>query len=323
MENQSLTEKSSRKTPPHEDPQESVERKLSLSGRENVLVFSIMTSVAMTGLQLLHYYIHEMLGHAVIGLLVGQHLNGFYISPFGASFTFISVSTSPAVAALQYAAGTLVSVPLGIFLLFWLYPAVKRRDSSFGVRFLLLIFIIMLESDLLYGFSSPLIQFGDIYRITAVFSIQPSVLLSIALFPVILVVYYPILREYFELLVPFTGKGEQGRLLNDGKARATLLLKATYLPVLFVLLEQFAAIGIFSVSAGLFFVIAIAVLVSPLLPAIYVASWVPPKLAIIREASNAEARSAFNELLRYTLGYLVFMLATEAVFGPVPRIVNV
>jgi len=279
-------------------------------------------SVMMVAIQLLHAYIHEMLGHGVVALLVGQELQGFYLSPFGASYTFVTMSSVPAFAALQYAAGMIVSVTLGIVLLIWLYPWIKRRGSSFGLRLAVLLFIIMLESDLLYGFSSPLIQFGDINDLARVLSIHPSSLLSLGLFPIVLIVYYPILREYLELLAPFVGREQ---VLKDRRARSRFLVKVTFVPIIFLLVEEFVGVGIFSVSAGLFFVIGIAVLVSPLLPAIYVTShyYDPSKRAVnIQDATDVEARLAFNGLLKYTIICLVFMTATEVVFGPTPRIVS-
>ncbi|MDG6996589.1 MAG: M50 family metallopeptidase [Nitrososphaerota archaeon] len=99
----------------------------SLSDSRGTLFFGITASVMMLAAQLLHGYVHEMLGHGVVALLVGQKLQGFYLSPFGASYTFVSISSSPAFAALQYAAGTIVSVPLGVILLFWVYPWAKKR----------------------------------------------------------------------------------------------------------------------------------------------------------------------------------------------------
>ncbi|MDG6996588.1 MAG: hypothetical protein JRN52_11760 [Nitrososphaerota archaeon] len=181
----------------------------------------------------------------------------------------------------------------------------------------------MLETDLLYGFASPLIQFGDIYDITRVLSIHPPSLLSLVFFPVVLIVYYPILREYLELLAPYAGKDQ---LLKDRRARFKFLLKVTYVPTIFILLEELVGIGIFSVSAGVFFVVGLAVLVSPLLPAIYVCSYYydPSKRAsnVLQDATDAEARLAFNDLLKYTIICLLFMAATEAVFGPTPRIVS-
>ncbi|MDG6999376.1 MAG: M50 family metallopeptidase [Nitrososphaerota archaeon] len=295
----------------------------SLSNSRGTLFFGITASVMMLAAQLLHAYVHEMLGHGVVALLVGQQLKGFYLSPFGASYTFVSISPTPAFAALQYSAGTIVSVALGVVLLFRLYPWIKRRRSSFALRLAILLFIIMLESDLLYGFSSPLIQFGDINDIARILSIHPSSLLSLVFFPLVLIVYYPILREYLELLAPFAGKDQ---VLKDRHARFRFLLKVTYVPTIFILLEELVGIGIFSVSAGVFFVVGLVVLVSPLLPAVYMCSYCydPSKRAsnVLQDATDAEARLAFNDLLKYTIICLLFMAATEVAFGPTPRIVS-
>lgn len=296
---------------------------LSLSNSRGTLFFGITASIMMLAAQLLHAYVHESLGHGVAAILVGQQLDGFYLSPFGASYTFTSISSVPAFAVLQDAAGMVVSTILGAILLFFLYPWIKRRGSSFGLRLSVLLFIIMLESDLLYGFSSPLVQFGDAYNITQILSTNPPSLLSLGFFPVILVVYYPILREYLELLAPFAGKDQQ---MWDRRTRFKFLLKVTFVPIVFILLEELVGLGVFSLSAGIFFVIAIAILVSPLLPATYVCSYFydPSRRAeyVLREATDVERRLAFYGLLKYSIVCLLFMGTTEAVFGPTPRIVG-
>lgn len=293
-----------------------------LSTSRGVFLFAVSSAIIMLGANLLHAYIHEILGHGLLGVLAGQQLQGFYISPLGASYTFITVSSDPLTAVLQYLAGTIVSVLFGAILFFAAYPWMKRRGSSFGLRLSFLIFIIMLESDLLYGFMSPLVGFGDIFGAASLISISPPSLLSIVFLPLALIFYYPVLREYFELLAPFAGATEMKRLLCDHRARLLFLLKVIFAPIFFVLLFEFLGLTVLSSSnEGLFFVMGIVVMVLPLAPAAYLVSRFydqTQRAGNVHEVTGAEAKGALVGLWKYAIAWVLFMAASELAFGPTP-----
>jgi hypothetical protein len=294
----------------------SKESPLDLSSRGGISYFALTSSVILLGASLLHTFIHEMIGHGLFALAIGQRLLGFYITPFGASYTFATLSTLPGLRVLQYAAGTLVSVPLGIFLLTFVYPRLKRNKirSSFELRLFVLFLVIMLESDLLYGFMSPIVRFGDIYQIALIVSPGAPLELSAALIPAILIMYYFVLREYLELLLPFA---ERQQLTLKAKARFSFLLKVTYLPVILFLTYQFFFNQIFSGPGyALFIAVGATIMVIPIFPSVYLITRKSPSSQLQKTASITETQLARLGLLQYCVICALFLLLDVLVFGP-------
>lgn len=300
-----------------------VRHNLDLSTPKGILLYSAPTAIIMIGFDLIHAFIHEMLGHGLFGILLGLQVKGFYISPLGISYTYISMNNVPtAIAVLEYSAGTIVSVLVGIILQFWLYPIVKRRSSSFGPRFLVLIFIIVLETDLLYAFVSPLVSFGDVFGIAQALSIYPSGILSLTVLPIIFLVYYYVLRDYFELLAPFI---QRDQILNESQRRR-FLLKVTYTPVMFVIIIELigVAISYYSFIAGVAFFILLILMVSPMLPTIYIVSHLynPAKQGIDNMQDPNKAIFSTIVLWKYALIFILLMSIDLAVFGLVPHAIS-
>ncbi|MCL5068812.1 MAG: hypothetical protein M1368_10745 [Thaumarchaeota archaeon] len=119
-------------------------RILTLSTSRGILFFGMISCLMLLTTQMLHAFIHEVLGHGLFSILVGQQFGGFFVSPFGASYSHITSSTVLSLLVLQAAAGMLVSVACGIIILTLVYPWMKKRGSSFQLRLFVLFFILML-----------------------------------------------------------------------------------------------------------------------------------------------------------------------------------
>lgn len=290
---------------------QSRKKKLSLSD-SGVLFFTAATSMIMFAEEVLHAFIHEVLGHGLAAILVGQQVEGVFISPFGIDYTFITMSPIPSLAVIQYAAGTVVSVSFGILVWKFVYPRVKTR-SSFGLRLFTLFFVIMLETDLLYTFMSPLFGFGDAFEITKTLSFPPA-LLSLVILPVIVAVYYPVLREYLEFLAPFASDD----VLQKTSTRFRFLLKITYAPVLLFLAIAFVVTAIFSgLGIALFTLIGEVIMILPMILAIFVASkYYDPSRRKIASATASEAENARYSLLGYAMFSIALVLIIAGAFGP-------
>ena len=287
---------------------------LSLSTTRGILFFGVASCAIMLATEALHAFIHEVLGHAVAAIVVGQRVTGVFISPFGIDYTFITTSPVPILAVFQSAAGTLVSVTAGIIVWKLAYPRIKRRPS-FGLRLSALLFIIMLETDLLYTFMSPLFSFGDAFQIAQILSIDPPALLSLAALPLIVIVYYPVLREYLEFLAPYAGK----EVMKTTGTRFRFLLKITYAPVILLLAFALIVTLIFSgLGVALFSLIGEGIMVLPIVSVAYIVGryYDASKRAEIKPATADEARAAHYGLLEYALFSTAFILIVVAIFGP-------
>jgi len=261
-----------------------------------------------------HAFIHEVMGHGFFSILVGQKLEGFYLSPFGASYSYITFSNVPSLVVLQAAGGTISSVLFGILLLMLVYPRMKKRGSSFQAKLFVLLFILMLETDILYAFISPIFSFGDSYEIARVLSIYPPTIM-LAMIPIVFIIYHPILREYLELLAPFSGGG-----IGSHGTQFKFLLKVTYVPIILLLTTQFIVVGVFSgLRITTFFLEGEIVMSALLIPVIYLVSQHhdPVNRGEIQKTATAEeARSALGGLITLSIVSLSIIAINVAIFGP-------
>lgn len=208
-------------------------------------------------------------------------------------------------------------MPIGLAVFFLIYPKVKHSEkASFQKKFLILIFVTMMESDLLYSFMSPLAHFGDLYSASQTLSLSPALLSIAALFLSILV-YNPILKEYLELLAPFSASPKDS--LANSKARFWFLLKVTFVPIIFVIALEFVVLSLFNgIPVGAFYFLGLSIMVSPLSLAALVASRRYKQKNEIKQATALEAQLAFLALEEYAVIFVVLMVVDTAFFGTSP-----
>jgi len=102
--------------------------------------------------------IHEIIGHGLLAVLLGGNFYGFYASPFGVSFAFVSLkSHSPLWQDfLIYSGGILVEMIFGLVVLFLITPRLRGFTNR--------LFVILFSLSAMSGSMNYLI-FGSIFHV--------------------------------------------------------------------------------------------------------------------------------------------------------------
>lgn len=197
--------------------------KLSFSSTTATICYGILAGLMLTGAQLIHSFIHEVLGHGLFGIIMGLRFTGAYLSPFG-GYADVIGNTTHLLAAADSLAGIFMSAAVGLLILLVVYP--KFKGSSFHFRLFLLLLVTALESDLFYGFFSPILGVGDAYSTSYILGIPPLAVL-LAFLPFIFLIWYAVFRRFLDLTAPYAMR------VSGLRSRFMLLLKAIVLPVIF------------------------------------------------------------------------------------------
>lgn len=278
--------------------------KLSFVSAQASISYGVLAGLMLTGAQLIHSVIHEVLGHGLFAILLGLQFEGAYLSPFGGYASIIG-NTTYLLAAVDYLAGIFMSAVVGVFILLVVYP--RFKDRPFHVRLFLLLLVAALESDLFYGFFSPFLGFGDTYSIAHILTIQPLIV-SLAFLPFIVLIWYAIIRKFLDIAMPYA------KPIVTFRSRFVLLLKAVAVPAIFY--AAFAFIwGMFVYgSVYTLFIEFLGVLEISLIVIIALLASAKP-LRKRKTASRSYANSALYSMARYSAICIITTIAVTLLFA--------
>ena len=181
--------------------------RLSLSSKQDAVLFGGAVVLALIASNALHGYVHEVLGHGLFSLIMGGFFDGFYVSPFSVSYSIAYVFSDHGLDAVRAFAGTAVSSAAGFAIIYLVYPLLEKRrknNNSFQWSFASLIAAATFQADWVYAFFSLVGHFGDMDTVVTKLQVGNNAFaFALAIILVILVVYYPIFSRFLKLLVPY------------------------------------------------------------------------------------------------------------------------
>jgi len=246
--------------------------------------------------------IHEIIGHGLLAVLLGGNFYGFYASPFGVSFAFVSLNPiSPLWQDfLVYSGGILAEMIFGLVALFLIAPRLKGFTNR--------LFVILFALTAMSGSMNYLI-FGSIFHVGDPVGISlsakvPALYLAIIGFAFRLVFIALIAWAYLWFVSDYVSL----RSWLDG-FKALVLLWAFPPIVSFLLGIQFVEDLTLSSLSPLWIVISIVV---ALLVSVFVAKFYGKPVQI--ELKPITSRNAVTILLIFFLTISIWLVA----FGPVP-----
>lgn len=161
-----------------------------------------LVSLAILAGSFMETLTHELIGHGLVGILLGYDFYAFYVSPFGTSETYVNLRNAPAWKEGLVSAGGIVSGILLGLVLFSIFRVVKQYTPK------LLLFFWAEESligNSTYLATSSVASFlsgvpnGDPYWISYYFKIPLSLLASVGI-ALTLVFYYFLFKNLALLL---------------------------------------------------------------------------------------------------------------------------
>ncbi|MDG7012931.1 MAG: hypothetical protein JRN46_01725 [Nitrososphaerota archaeon] len=282
---------------------------LDLTSWRGLVALGVFGGVVLLSFAPVHGFVHEFLGHGLAALALGQSFTGIYLTPFGAQYSFETLSLSPAAAALQLAAGSLVSVAAGFVVFLFVYPRAAQRSASAAV--FVLFAVLQFETDLMYPFLSTILNYGDLDNLAKIVRLSPTWAASLVVAPLAFAGLYPVVREYLRVLSPFCGD------LSSARARLLKVLEVGYLPVIFYIGATVAVLYVFSGPAvSSFWAEGSAIGVSLLLPVLVALSLRPWGWVGAGAPSLGDAGSASVGLRRWALVSVLLIVVFVAAFGP-------
>lgn len=103
-------------------------------------VYVILISLFTTSAAYLGTLVHEIIGHGLLTVLLGGNFYGFYASPFGVSFAFVSLNPNSPLwqDSLVYSGGILAETIFGLVVLFLIPPRLRGfTNRLFAILFAL------------------------------------------------------------------------------------------------------------------------------------------------------------------------------------------
>lgn len=271
-----------------------------------ILKFSLVASIFLLAAEPIHGFVHEFFGHGLFSLYFGQVFNSIYLSPFGIQASFETSSLNPPVLAMQYISGSLISIAVGFFIFFILYPYVSRR--SFGSAIFFLFLVINFETDMLYPFLSPLIGYGDLNNLSELLAISPRWISSLFVAPLAVIGFYPVIKEYYT--ITSSTLGEKTGVIS----RIFFILEIVFLPALILDALSMIFLVLFSGFQVAYFVsTAYLIGLIPLIPAVLL---VFSKNKTKDKVSLYVGEDIFRSLRKYIIFSILIILIVIAIFGP-------
>lgn len=289
--------------------------------RQGLARFSFFNSIIVIGAQLPHLLLHEIGGHGLFGTLTGGDFYGFYISPFGISLAFIKYSENadPLGQALMAISGLMVSVILGLIITYGILPRIRAGASSSRAvlaQYLLIWITVMLYSDTLYAFFSPLFGFGDFYNFTQYLGIDNGdVILLLFLLPLIVALYYPIISRYLTLIASLDKRSTITSELTF-KTKCLILFSTMLAPVLVAAFYNAIVLLVFSSSqVALLITEMYAIGLAPIIPIIVLAAK-RTKVLTVGNADLKEGKTILPAIKKLAAVLAFFIIVNSIIMGP-------